>query len=89
MYSVQVEHKISTTMYNTRSYPFAYQVILLKLFKLSPTWSCISNATATHNFKWMNITHICITCDQTFANFDVSNPYVFLIALIWSDNKTK
>ena len=26
--------------------------------------------TATHNFKWVNITDICKIRDQTFANFD-------------------
>ena len=28
-------------------------------------------ATATHNFKWMKITDICLIWDQTFANLDV------------------
>ena len=27
-------------------------------------------ATATHNFKWVEITHICLIWDHTFANFD-------------------
>ena len=30
-------------------------------------------ATTTHNFKWGEITHICLILDQTFAN-----PYRFL-----------
>ena len=28
-------------------------------------------ATATHNFKWVKITNICIIWDQTFKHFDV------------------
>ena len=28
-------------------------------------------ATATHNFKWVEITHICLISDQTLANLDV------------------
>ena len=28
-------------------------------------------ATATHNFKWVKIIHICLNGDQTFANLDV------------------
>ena len=28
-------------------------------------------ATATHNFKWVKITHICVIWDQQFANLDV------------------
>ena len=28
-------------------------------------------ATATHNFKWVGISHIWLISDQTFANDDV------------------
>ena len=28
-------------------------------------------ATATHNFKWVKITDICLNWDQTFAKFDL------------------
>ena len=28
-------------------------------------------ATATHNFKWVKIIHICLIWDLTFANIDV------------------
>ena len=27
--------------------------------------------TETHNFKWVENTHICLICDQIFANIDV------------------
>ena len=30
-------------------------------------------ATATHTSKWPKITRICLICDQTLANFDVSS----------------
>ena len=29
-------------------------------------------ATATHNFKWVKITYICLICNDAFANHDVS-----------------
>ena len=35
-------------------------------------------ATATHNFKWVKITHICLIGDRTFANLDVSNNSDFI-----------
>ena len=42
----------------------------LNLKKNPPTWKlCL--ATATHNFKWVKITHICLIWKQTFALFDV------------------
>ena len=28
-------------------------------------------ATASHNIKWLKITHICLIWDQTFTDFDV------------------
>ena len=28
-------------------------------------------AAASHNFKWLKITHICLISEQTFANIDV------------------
>ena len=31
-------------------------------------------ATATHNFWWVTITHICSTWDQTFVNLDIKTP---------------
>ena len=31
------------------------------IFNFSPTWSCVSIATAIHNRKWVKITHICST----------------------------
>ena len=34
--------------------------------------TCVKYAvTATHNFKWVKITHICLIWDQSFANLDV------------------
>ena len=52
-------------------------------------------ATATHNFKWMKTTHICVIWDQTFTNFDVKifisfqwfvrllrRIYIFIVVLI-------
>ena len=27
--------------------------------------------TATHNFKWVKITYICLISNQTFAHFDI------------------
>ena len=31
----------------------------------------VVSATATHNFKWVKITRICLIRDQIFANLDV------------------
>ena len=31
----------------------------------------LSAATATHNFKWVKITFICLVSDQILANIDV------------------
>ena len=28
-------------------------------------------ATATDNFKWVKMTHICLIWDQTFANLEI------------------
>ena len=44
--------------------------IIVKNIKFSPSWKlCV--ATATHNFKWVKITRICLMGDETFANLDV------------------
>ena len=36
-------------------------------------------ATATHNFKWVKITDICLTWDQILANVDVQLLIAFSI----------
>ena len=40
-------------------------------------------ATATHNFKSVKNTHVCLNWDQAFRNFDV-----LTLAVIWSAHKT-
>ena len=44
-------------------------------------------ATANHNFKWVEITHICLIWEE-FANFDVWKRYSLLMTDISSANKT-
>ena len=46
---------------------------------------CLANAT--HNFKWLKITHICLIWAQIFANLDVQTHIFFPIKVIWSTNK--
>ena len=45
-------------------YPLSYLILIFTYLKL-----CLT--TATHNFKWVKITHMCLIWDQTFANLDV------------------
>ena len=45
-------------------------------------------ATASHNFKWVKITHICLIWDETFANLDVYTLISVPITVIWSANKS-
>ena len=40
-------------------------------------------ATATHNFKWVKIMHICFIWDETSANLDVQTHISFPISMIW------
>ena len=44
-------------------------------------------ATATHNFKWAKITHICLFWDQPFANLDVEALISFPITAIYATFK--
>ena len=37
--------------------------------------------TATHNFKWVKVTRICLIWSQTFANLDVYTPILFPISV--------
>ena len=46
-------------------------ILSLSYFILLTTHLELSLATATHNFKWVKITHICFMWDQTFVNLDV------------------
>ena len=46
-------------------------LILLRQCILIFTHLKLCLATATHNFKWVKITHIVFSWDQTFANIDV------------------
>ena len=39
-------------------------------FKFPPTWICVA-LTATHTFKWVKITPICLIWDLIFANGDI------------------
>ena len=41
-------------------------------------------ATATHSFKWMEITIICLIWDQKCADVDVWTPILFPITVIES-----
>ena len=44
--------------------------------------------TATHNFKWVKITHFNLIWDKTFANLDVQALISVPRTVIWSANKT-
>ena len=46
-------------------------------------------ATATHNFKWLKITHISLIIAQIFANVDVLTHISFAKTVIWSTNKKR
>ena len=60
--SVGVSDRYEACIFITWFYmPWHCRVTHLKLFL----------ATATDNFKWMKITHICLIWDQSFANIDV------------------
>ena len=41
----------------------------VKYLITEPSKRCIT--TATHNFKWLKVTHICLILYQTFENPDV------------------
>ena len=43
--------------------------IINPIYLLIPLKLCLA-AYATHNFKWVEITDICLSCDQTFANVE-------------------
>ena len=40
-----------------------------QVLTLNDQWSVISDYVSRY-FKWVNITHICLIIEQTFANFD-------------------
>ena len=46
-------------------------------------------ATATHNFKWVTITYICLFVDRIYANLDVYYSFDFQMGVIWSASKIK
>ena len=54
--------------------PYPSKLISLKFHRLT---SCL--ATATHNFKWVKINHICLIWDQTLANLDVNTHFIVLL----------
>ena len=61
-------------------YPLRYLILISTHLKL-----CL--AIATHNFKWLKITHNCLIWDETFANLDVWTLIYFTITVFfWSTN---
>ena len=51
--------------------PRSDRVKTLNVIILILTQLLLCLATATHNINWVKITHICLICDQIFANFAV------------------
>ena len=57
-----------------KSLPVADNLIdvdaLILLLIIFFTYLKLCLATATHNFKWLKITHICLIWDKSFAHLD-------------------
>ena len=64
-------------------YDQGHNPLIAKLFIWNFTHFKLCLATATHNFKWVTITDICLIWNQTFANIHVTH-IVFPLTVIWS-----
>ena len=71
---------VSAGTYSWPLKPPSYFILIFTHLKL-----CL--AIATHNFKWVEIAHIGLIWDQTFANLDVWTLISLTITVIWSTNK--
>ena len=65
---------------------YSQHLILILLSKFISVFTHLKlfPATATHNFIWVKVTHICLIWDQPFWNIDAE--ISFPISLIWSGN---
>ena len=52
-----------------------------------PTWSCVSLPRPMHNFKWMNITHVCLIWYQIFTIILLIEHQFILRKLVFDNNK--
>ena len=53
-------------MFSTYNYPLSPKILIYILIHFN-----LRLATATKNFKWVKMTHICLIWNQKFATFDV------------------
>ena len=61
------------------SYPFYFYFINIIYLFIYFTHLKLSFANATHNFKWVKITNICLIRDQIFTKFMLKFKHSFLL----------